>query len=64
MEETILNAEGEVERLQAQMLSPEMATNAAGLHECCAKLEEQRGVVETLYARWAELTKKSEGLGK
>jgi ATP-binding cassette subfamily F protein uup len=56
MEESIANAEGEVERLEALFLEPDFyEKHGADMPELTAELETARGAVESLYARWEEL---------
>ena len=41
------------------MNAPEVAVDAAKLTEALAELEAAQAEVDTLYARWAELTEKA-----
>jgi ABC transport system ATP-binding/permease protein len=61
IEETIQNAEAEVVRIEAMMLEPEVASNAARLQEIWnTVLPVAKAEVDRLYARWEELeTKRS-----
>lgn len=62
MEENILQAEEEEQELMQLMDDPETATQPEKLSECWDKLEEVRGNIQKLYARWEELeAKKEEG---
>lgn len=53
MEERILEAEGEVEALEAKLV--EVQSDYEELPKVAAELEEAKGVVGRLYARWEEL---------
>lgn len=55
MEETILEAEAEVERLEAETSDPELAADHQRATAVYARLSEAQERVRTLYARWAEL---------
>jgi ATP-binding cassette subfamily F protein uup len=56
IEETILEAEAEVERLQERLNNPdELKTLGAAVNELIETLDKARTKVETLYARWEEL---------
>jgi ATP-binding cassette subfamily F protein uup len=55
MEEAILEAEAEVERLEAAAADPRLATDHAGAAAAYEALTAATGRVATLYARWAEL---------
>jgi hypothetical protein len=56
MEETILEVEGEVERLAALLNDPEFyATRADEADQTHKDLDAKRQAVATLYDRWAEL---------
>jgi ATP-binding cassette subfamily F protein uup len=55
MEATILEAEIEVEDLQAQAADPGIMADHARFAEVCSKLGEAQARVQTLYDRWAEL---------
>ncbi|MCB0325050.1 MAG: ABC-F family ATP-binding cassette domain-containing protein [Bdellovibrionales bacterium] len=58
MEETILTAEAEVERLEQAVAEPDAQSNGARLQELCEALAKANERVTTLYARWAELEEK------
>ncbi len=58
MEETILAAEGEVERLQALVEEPEVMEDHERLQEAYSELHATQQRVESLYARWEELEAK------
>jgi ATP-binding cassette subfamily F protein uup len=58
MEQRILEAEQGVEALQAEMQSPEVASDGPRLHACYEKLQAAEADVHRLYARWAELEAK------
>jgi ABC transport system ATP-binding/permease protein len=61
MEERILEAEIELERLQQKMESPETVADPSLLHECWQELQQTQEAVDGLYARWDQLeTKKQE----
>ena len=60
MEEAILEAEAAVERCRQAAEDPRVASDPAALQERYAALEEARGEVDRLYARWAELEAKGE----
>ena len=58
MEAQILEAEGELEAVHAEMQSPEVVSDGARLEACYAKLQPAEARVAGLYARWAELENK------
>lgn len=58
MERRIVAAEEALAAAQRAVEDPAVATDSAALHARCAALEEARGEVERLYARWAELEEK------
>jgi ATP-binding cassette subfamily F protein uup len=58
MENAILAAEEEVERLDALVLDPEVMADHARLQGGYAELHTAQQLVETLYARWEELEAK------
>ena len=61
MEERILEAEIERERLQQRLESPETVADPGLLHECWQELQQAQEAVDGLYARWEQLeTKKQE----
>ncbi len=61
MEERILEAEIECERLQQKLESPETVADPGLLHECWQELQQAQEAVDGLYARWEQLeTKKQE----
>jgi hypothetical protein len=55
MEGAILEAEGRVEELQAQVGDPAVMGDRNRMHEACEKLGEAQKEVERLYARWGAL---------
>ena len=58
MEGRILEAEGELEALQAEMQSPDVVSDGLRLHACYQKVQAAEARVSELYARWAELEAK------
>jgi ABC transport system ATP-binding/permease protein len=58
MEERILAAEEALTAAQQAVEDPAVATDPVALGERCRVLDEARGTVERLYARWAELEEK------
>jgi len=58
MEARILEAEQELERIRAEMQSPEVVSDGARLHDLYVAMQQAEKAVETLYARWAELEQK------
>jgi len=58
MEARILEAEGELEALQAEMHSPDVVSDGLRLHACYQKVQASEARVAELYARWAELEAK------
>jgi ATP-binding cassette subfamily F protein uup len=58
MEEKILEAEDEVQTLQARVADPKVMSDRDAMHEACAKLSDAQRRVESLYARWGELEAK------
>jgi ATP-binding cassette subfamily F protein uup len=62
MEETIITAERTLEQARAAIADPTVATEAETLQERQAALETAEAQVERLYARWAELDAKRQGL--
>jgi ABC transport system ATP-binding/permease protein len=60
MEESILEAELELERLQQKMESPETIADPGLLHECWQELQQVQETVDGLYTRWDELEKKKQ----
>ena len=60
MEERILEAEIELERLQQKLESPETVADPGLLHECWQKLQQAQEAVDGLYARWDQLEKKKQ----
>ena len=61
IEEKILEAEEEQERLQALMDAPETVSDPARLHACWTELQEAQTTVAQLYDRWHELEEKKNG---
>jgi ATP-binding cassette subfamily F protein uup len=55
MEAKIEKAEARVGELEAQMVEPAVATDAAKLQETWTALEQAKAEVERLYARWEDL---------
>ena len=60
MEERILEAEVELERLQQKMEAPETVSDPGLLHECWEELQQAQETVDGLYARWEQLEKKKQ----
>ena len=58
IEEKIMEMEGEQERLQALMDSPETAADPQHLESVWAELQQAKDQVEKLYERWDELEEK------
>jgi ATP-binding cassette subfamily F protein uup len=58
MEALILEAERELESIQAEMQSPEVVSDAPRLHVCYQNLQSAESRVQSLYARWADLEAK------
>jgi ATP-binding cassette subfamily F protein uup len=58
MEARILEAESELEKLQAEMQSPEVVSDGLRLHSCYQRMQAAEARVAELYARWAELEAK------
>jgi ATP-binding cassette subfamily F protein uup len=63
IEDAILKAEAQVESLDAQISSPEVASDSKKLTELCSDLARAKSEVERLYARWQELEEKKRTLG-
>ncbi|MCX5869259.1 MAG: ABC-F family ATP-binding cassette domain-containing protein [Deltaproteobacteria bacterium] len=61
IEEKILEAEEEQERLQALLDAPETVSDPARLHECWEELQEAQTAVAQLYERWDVLEEKKNG---
>jgi ATP-binding cassette subfamily F protein uup len=55
IEKRIAKAEEDVQAKRAALEAPEIASDAARLHEAYAQMEAAQKVVDELYARWAEL---------
>lgn len=62
IESRIAQAEQELENLEEEMQSPEVASDAQRAHEIWERVEVQKAAVEMLYCRWDELAKKVEEL--
>ena len=60
MEERILEAEIERERLQQKLESPETVADPGLLHECWQELQQAQEAVDGLYARWEQLEMKKQ----
>jgi ATP-binding cassette subfamily F protein uup len=58
MEARILEAEGALQALHAEMQSPEVVSDGQRLQECYQKVQTLEAQVAELYARWAELEAK------
>ena len=58
MEARILEAESELEALQAEMHSPDVVSDGLRLQACYRKVQAAEARVAELYARWAELEAK------
>jgi ATP-binding cassette subfamily F protein uup len=63
IESAILKAEAQVEVLEAQISSPENASDSAKLTQLCTDLANYKSEVERLYERWQELEEKKQSLG-
>jgi len=61
IEERILEAEEEQERLQALMDAPATVSDPERLHGCWVALQEAQGQVTRLYDRWDELEARKTG---
>ncbi|EKE25375.1 MAG: hypothetical protein ACD_5C00187G0001, partial [uncultured bacterium] len=61
IEEKILEAEEEQERLQTLLEAPETVSDPARLHECWEELQEAQTTVAQLYDRWHDLEEKKNG---
>lgn len=61
IEEKILQAEEEQERLQTLMDAPETVSDPERLHECWTELQEAQDAVAQLYDRWDVLEAKKNG---
>jgi ATP-binding cassette subfamily F protein uup len=61
IEQHILEAEGKVTSLEAQLSDSALLADAAALSAHCRELDESRSTVEALYARWEHLDRKSKG---
>lgn len=61
IEERILEAEEEQERLQALMDAPETVSDPERLHACWVALQEAQGQVTRLYDRWDTLEARKNG---
>jgi len=59
MEERILEAEAEVERLQGILDDPEVAADHTRLHDTFEAHRDAQATVDALYARWEELEAKA-----
>lgn len=62
MEATILGLEEQLESLQAESHKPEVVSQASRVQELFTQISDLQGKLEALYARWAELEKKSQGV--
>jgi ATP-binding cassette subfamily F protein uup len=58
METQILEAEGALDAIHAEMQSPDVVSDGVRLQDCYAKLQPAEACVAALYARWAELEAK------
>jgi ATP-binding cassette subfamily F protein uup len=58
MEARILEAEEGLEAIRAEMQSPDVVSDGPRLQSCYARLQAAEALVQTLYARWAELEAK------
>ncbi len=59
MEETILEAESELERAAEHLADPEVASDAETAHRAYLAHEEAKEKVAEFYRRWAELEDKA-----
>ena len=60
MEERIMVAEEEKERLEEAIADSEVSSDPEKLQKTWAELETARNLVDSLYRRWDELEKKKE----
>jgi ATP-binding cassette subfamily F protein uup len=58
IEKRIAKADEELQAKRAALENPEIASDAARLHEAYAQMEASQKAVDELYARWAELEQK------
>ncbi len=58
IEKRLAKAEQELQAKRAALEDPDIATDAARLHEAYARMEAAQKIVDELYARWAELEQK------
>ncbi|MFZ0083817.1 MAG: ABC-F family ATP-binding cassette domain-containing protein [Candidatus Acidiferrales bacterium] len=58
IEKRIAKADEDLQAKRAALEDPEIASDAARLHDAYAQMEAAQKVVDGLYARWAELEKK------
>jgi ATP-binding cassette subfamily F protein uup len=58
MEERIADAEKELQTKHDLLLDPQVMADSVRLREVSLELEASQNVIDTLYARWAELEKK------
>jgi ATP-binding cassette subfamily F protein uup len=61
IEQKILEAEEEQERLQTLLEAPETVSDPARLHECWEELQVAQAVVAQLYDRWHDLEERKNG---
>lgn len=59
IEERVEAADARLDAAKARVSDPEVAVDAAKLTEALAEMEAAQADVDTLYARWAELTEKA-----
>ena len=59
IEQRVEEADAQLDAAKARVEDPAVVTNAAALQEALAVLEAAQQAVDTLYARWAELTEKA-----
>jgi len=58
MEKTIHDAEATLQEKLKSLHDPEIGSDPAKLHAASLELEQAQKVVDTLYARWAQLESK------
>ena len=60
IEERVMTSDAALATAKARVESPEVATDAAALQQALADLEAAQRDNDALYARWAELSEKTE----
>ena len=64
MEDKIMEAEAEVEKLDTLVADPEVMADPERLSKCCMDLQQAQDAVEQLYTRWEELEAMNETASK